>query len=449
MTKKLIKVSIAFVLIVLLAFTSLISAGAISYTNDVKTKTDSILLVNMDTDQVVFEKDADSKRYPASLTKIMTYIVVIDSIPDYENTRIEIKEDVLASLNASGSSTANLDSHVGEKMTVIDLLYAMMVPSGNDAAVVLADYVTNGNISEFVQKMNDKATELGCKNTHFTNVDGLHDNDHYTTARDLYIITTHALTKPMFAEISNTATHYMEGDDYPLVTTNYMIDQNRGGEYYYTYARGVKTGTTEQAGHCLVTTASADGYSYMAVMLHSPVKEKDDVYDTMLDSANLFRWALLDLELVEIKTAETPICEMNVRLAWDKESIYLTPQKNLSAIMPEGYNKSYLTIETDVPESIDAPIKEGDVVGTMTVYYQDDKMTEKQYLTTANLIASESVDRSGFLYVIDIIKNIIFSVWFLLAVAIIAVLFIVYLILTSVYNKKNKKKKKIKKYRNL
>ena len=169
----------------------------------------------------------------------------------------------------------------------------------------------------------------------------------------------------------------------------------------------------------------------------------------MLDAANLFRWALVDLELVEIKTANTPICEMPVRLAWGKESINLTPQKNLSAIMPGDYSKSYITIETDLPESIDAPIKEGDVVGTMTVYYKDDKMTEKQYLTTANLVASESVDRSGFLFVIDIIKNIIFSIWFLIALVIIAILFGVYLVLTGVYNKKNKKKKKVKKYRNL
>ena len=449
MTKRISKVFIALLLTILLVVSSVFSTGAISYTNDVKTKTDTILLVNMDTDQVVFEKDADAKRYPDSLTKIMTYIIVIENISDYENTRIEIKEDVLKSISDAGSSTANLDGHVGEKMTVKDLLYAMMVPSGNDAAVVLADYVCNGDFDAFVKMMNDKATELGCKNTHFTNVDGLHDSNHYTTARDLYTITTHALTKPMFYEISDTATHYLEGDDYPLVTTNYMIDQNRGGEYFYTYASGIKTGTTDQAGHCLVTTAAADGYSYMAIMLHSPVKEKDDVHDTMIDAANLFRWALLDLELVQLKNVDTPICEMPVRLALGKDSIYLTPQKNLAAIMPEDYNKSFITIETDVPESIDAPIKQGDVIGTMTVYYQDDKMTEKQYLTSGNLIASESVDRSGFLYVIDIIKNIIFSIWFLLALALIAVMFIVYLILTSVYKKKNKKKKKVKKYRNL
>lgn len=449
MTKKLIKISVAFVLVLMLVLSSLVPAGAISYTNDVKTKTDSIFLVNMDTDQVVFEKDADTKRYPASLTKIMTYIIVIDNIEDYENTRIEITEEMLKNINESGSSTYTFDNHIGDKMTVLDLLYAMMVPSGNDAAIILADYVSNGDLKKFVQMMNDKANELGCENTNFTNVEGLHDTNHYTTARDLYKITTHALTKPMFEKISNTATHYMEGDDYPLVTTNYMIDQYRGGEYYYTYAKGIKTGTTDEAGHCLVTTASADGYSYMAVMLHSPVKEKDDVHDTMLDAANLFRWALVDLELIEIKTANTPICEMPVRLAWGKDSINLTPQKNLSAIMPGDYNKAFLTIETDLPESIDAPIKEGDVVGTMTVYYKDDKMTEKQYLTTANLVASESVDRSGFLFVIDIIKNIIFSIWFLIALVIIAILFGIYLILTSVYNKKNIKKKKVKKYRNL
>lgn len=448
MKNKFTKTLIALFMLVVLIVTSVIPASAVSYTNDVKTKTDSILLVNMDTDQVVFEQDADSKRYPASLTKIMTYIIAIENIPDYENTRIDIKADVIKQLQDSGSSTANLDDYVGKNMTVIDLLYAMMVPSGNDASVILADYVSGGNISEFVKMMNDKALELGCENTHFENVEGLHDENHYTTARDLYKISSYALTKPMFAEISNTATYYLENSDYPLVTTNYMIDQNRGGEYFYTYAKGIKTGTTDQAGHCLVTTASADGYSYMAVMLHSPVKEEDDVHDTMLDAANLFRWALVDLELVEIKKSETPICEMDVRLSFEDDSIYLTPEKNLVAIMPENFKDSYLTIENDIPEHIDAPVKEGDIVGTMTVYYQDEKMTEKQYIASTNLVASQSVERSGFLYVIDVIKNIIFSVWFLVAVAIIAILFIVYLIITSFYNKKNKKKK-VKKYRNL
>lgn len=441
-------VSLILTLLVCLS-AAVIPVGAISYTNDVKTESDSILLINMDTNQVVFEKDPDSKRYPASTTKIMTYIVAIENIPDYENTRIEIKENVLSILDGTGSSTANLESHIGEKMTVIDLLYCMMVPSGNDAAVVLADYVGGGDISKFVDMMNEKAKELGCENTHFENPDGLHNDNHYTTARDLAKITTYALTEPMFSKITNTSTYYCEGDDYPLTTTNFLIDENRGGEYYYQYANGIKTGTTDEAGHCLVTTATADGYSYLAVLLHSPYKEENDVYGTMFDAANLFRWALLNLELGDLKSASTPICEIDLRLAWNKNNLLLIPQENISAIVPKEYKDTWITIETDIPEHVDAPVQQGDLIGTASVYYQDDSMPEKQLLTTTNLVASESVDRSGILYVLDIIKNIIFSFWFLLAVAIILVLLAVYLFILSAYKKKSQKSKKVKHYRNL
>lgn len=252
---------------------SVLPTSAISYSNDVKTLSDSILLVNMDTGQVVFEKDPDSKRYPASTTKIMSYIIAVENIDDLENTRIPIKQEVLDTLDGTGSSTANLEAHVGKTMSAIDLLYSMMVPSGNDASVVLADYIGGGNIKKFVDMMNEKAKELGCENTHFENPDGLHHDNHYTTARDLYKITTYALTLPKFEKITNTTTYYCENDSYPLITTNYMIDQNRGGKYYYMYANGIKTGTTNEAGRCLVTTATADGYSYMAVLLHAPYYE--------------------------------------------------------------------------------------------------------------------------------------------------------------------------------
>lgn len=449
--KKFSKLLFVFILTLVIVLSSVLSASAISYTNKVKTLTDSILLVNMDTDQVVFEKDADSLRYPASTTKIMTYIVVIENIPDYENTKIEIKEEVLSILDGTGSSLANLESHIGDKMSVVDLLYCMMVPSGNDAAVVLADYVGNGDISKFVDLMNQKAEELGCENTHFENPDGLHDKDHYTTARDLYKITKYALTKPMFSEITNTATYYCEGDDYPLITTNYMIDEYRGGEYYYQYARGIKTGTTDEAGRCLVTTATADGYSYMAILLHYPYTEDsdDDVYGTMIDAADLFRWALVNLELGEIKTSSTPMCEVKLNLAWGKNNIQLNPQEDITAILPKERKESNIIYETEVPESIEAPVTEGDVIGKVTVYYKDDTMTEKQYLKTVNLVASETVERSGFLYVLDVVKNIVTSVWFIAAVIVIVILFIIYLIINSIYKKKHGKKKRVKRYRNL
>ena len=429
---------------------SIVTTGAISYSNDVKTQSESILLVNMDSGQTVFEKDADSKRYPASTTKIMTYIIVVENIEDLDNTRVPIKEEVLAQLEGTGSSLANLEDHIGETMSVIDLLYSMMVPSGNDASVVLADYVGGGNIDSFVDMMNKKAEELGCENTHFENPEGLHDENHYTTARDMYKIATYALTLPKFSEITNTTTYYCEGDEVPLITTNLLIDQNRGGEYYYMYAKGIKTGTTDQAGRCLVTTATADGYSYMAVLLHSPYTEGvTEDYGTMTDAADLFRWALTSLELKTVATFETPVCRTKVNLAWGKDSVLLVPEKNLSAIVPKDLTDENIVTETEVPESVDAPLDTDTAVGTATIYYKDSKTGEKQEIAKVNLVPSEKIEMSGFLYVLNVITTVLQSYWFLVIIGIIIFILICYFIMSKINRKRSEKNRKVRRYRNL
>jgi D-alanyl-D-alanine carboxypeptidase (penicillin-binding protein 5/6) len=259
--------------------------------------------------------------------------------------------------------------------------------------------------------MNEKANELGCQNTHFTNPDGLHDAEHYTTARDLYLISKYALTLPYFEQISNATEYTIAGDEEPLVTTNYLIDKDRGGDYYYSYARGIKTGTTDEAGRCLVTTASADGHSYIAVLLGAPLKDtkkktqgedtgeaqgeqaeeeeyEDEEYFTFIDAADLFRWALVDLEMQTIKSADTPVCESKVKLAWGRDKITLVPQKNLNAIMPKDLKQSNIVVETDVPEELRAPLSPDEPVGTASVYYVEDGK-EKQLVATADLVPTE------------------------------------------------------------
>lgn len=448
MKLKSIKILSMIFALCMIVTSSALSASAVSYSNDVKTVSDSILLVNMDSDQVVYEKDPDSRRYPASTTKIMTYIIAVENIDDIENTRVPIKQSVLDVLKGTGSSLAYLEDHVGETMSVIDLLYSMMVPSGNDAAMVLADYIGNGSVESFVSLMNKKAKELGCKNTHFMNPDGLHNKDHYTTARDLYIITKYALTLPKFSEITNTTTYFCEGDDYPLITTNYLIDPNRGGDYYYLYAKGIKTGTTDEAGRCLVTTASADGYSYMAILLHAPYKEgEDEDYGTMTDAADLFRWALTKLEIDTVATTQTPVCEEKVNLAWGKDSVLLVPETNLSVIIPKDYKDEDIIIETDVPDSVDAPLSTDKVVGKAVIYYKNGD-SQKQKLAQVNLVSSEKVDRSGFLYMLNVISTVLRSYWFIAVIVIILLILLIYFILSKINSKRRRKNRKVKNYRN-
>ncbi|MBQ6387473.1 MAG: D-alanyl-D-alanine carboxypeptidase [Ruminococcus sp.] len=433
----------------LLITVSVVSAGAINFPNDVDTHCKSILLINTDVGQVVYEKAADEKRYPASTTKIMSYIIAYENIDDIENVRIPIKQSVLDKLNGTDSSTANLSEHVGKTMSGMDLLYSMMVPSGNDAAMTLADYVGDGDIDKFVELMNEKAEKLGCENTHFVNPDGLHHENHYTTARDLYKITSYAMTLPHFFEISNTTEYQCEGDSHALVTTNYLIDANRGGEYYYSYAKGIKTGTTDEAGRCLVTTAKDDGNSYMLILLGAPYKAGElEEYYTFTDAAELFRWSLVDLKLQTVKTTQTPICEVNVKLAWGRDTVTLVPEKNLNAIMPTDLKDENIVVETDVPEVLEAPLSKDNSVGTAAVYYVDTETGEKQPIASVNLVPMDNIDRSGFLMVLDVIGTIFQSYWFIVIIAAIILFMIIYVIVAKVHKVRQKKRRKVKKYRN-
>lgn len=441
-------VSILMALTVLLAV-STAGASAISFPNDVKTMSKSILLASMDTGQVVYEKAADEKRYPASTTKIMTYIVAYEHIDDIENTRVEIKQSVIDLLLNTGSSMAYLSDHIGDKVKVIDLLYSLMVPSGNDAAVVLADYIGGGDIQVFVDMMNEKAQELGCENTHFANPDGLHDENHYTTARDLLKITNYALTLPNFAKISNTTTYTCEGDEDPLITTNYLIDEARGGEYYYMYAEGIKTGTTDEAGRCLVTTAKADGQSYILVLLGAPYKEGvQEEYYTFTDAADLFRWCLTSLELTTLKTTQTPICECNVKLAMNKDKVTLVPERNLNAILPTDITTENIVIETDVPDTLEAPISTDKPVGKAIVYYVDTKTGERQEIETVNLLPAESIDRSGIMATLEVTGAIFRSYWFLIVIGIIIIIMLIYVVAARVHRYRKRKNREVKRYRN-
>ncbi len=445
--KKSIKAVSLILTVCLMAVSSVFCTSAMSYSNDVETKSDTILLVNMDTGMTVYEKEADTKRYPASTTKIMTYIIAVENIDDLDNTKITVKQSVLDELANTGSSLANLESHVDEQMTAIDLLYSMMVPSGNDAAMVLADYVGDGDVSKFVDMMNAKAEELGCENTHFANPDGLHDDDHYTTARDLYKIATYALTLPRFAEITNTTRYTCDGDDYPLTTTNYLIDSST--EYYYTYAKGIKTGTTDEAGRCLVTTATADGYSYMAVLLHAPYEEGvSEEYYTFTDAADLFRWALTSLELRSVKTTNTPICEQKIKLAWGRDSVNLVPQEDITVLVPTDVDDKDIVIEPNLPEVVNAPLTTTTVVGTASVYYTDSNGT-KQELGTVNLVPEENIEQSGILTVLDVVGTIFQSYWFLILIGIIVIILLIYFISSRISRRRKKKNRAVKHYRNL
>ena len=428
-----------------------VSASAAVFTANVNTTSKAIYMVNLDTGITVYEKNSTEKMYPASTTKMMTYIVTVENVPDIKNTKVVIEQELLNLLLGTGSSMSGLENFVGSAVTVYDLLNCLLVKSGNDAAMVLANFVGGGSIQTFVDMMNAKAKEIGCKNTHFVNPHGLHDPDHYTTAQDLATIMKYAQTLPDFIEISSTVTAYLSVDkekEYPLITTNLLIDKVNGGDYYYEYCKNGKTGTTDEAGFCFCSTASNGGYTYMLIALGSPsVKDTLDEFGepeavekngAMIDSKALYEWAFEHLELKTVVDEKKPICEIPITLAWDQDTVQLVPQGSFSTILPSDIESSSIDIKTDIPESLTAPVIEGNVIGTATVSYAN------QELCKVNLIAAETVERSKMLYFLDSARKILRSRWMILAVSIVVILFIIYIIITQIYNSKKKKNRMMK-----
>ncbi len=422
------------------------SANALSFNIDFDTSSNAICLVNLDTDTIVYSKNADAHVEPASVTKIMTYIITVSNVKDLDGTMVTVSDDIISKLEGTDSSLSNIE--VGETLSVTELLNCLMIPSGNDAAMVLANYVGNGNIDYFVELMNQKASELGCSNTHFMNPTGLHNSDHYTSANDMAKIARYAMELPKFMEIVSQTKHIIPAtnkqEERVLINTNKMM-QPYEEDYYYKYTKGIKTGWHDEAGYCIVTSATADGYTYLCVAMGAPSEDangNDLPNGAMLDSKKLYRWAFTTFELKSIVDVTKPVKEVKLNLAWGVDTLLLVPEKNVSFLLPKDVEPSSISMDSiDVMEEVNAPVKKGDVIGTAVLSYAN------QELTTINLVANEDVKRSELLYYLSVFKNIFTSVWFLVTAILFILLFFVYILLSNMYNKKNNKK--VKKYRNL
>ena len=258
---------------------------------------EAMLLVDAHTGKAVFEKNAHEQMYPASLTKIMTALLVLEAVDDGRlslDQPVTATESAMAGLAADGSSAG---IQAGETMTVENLLYCMLVVSANEACNILAEQVS-GSVDAFVDAMNAKAAALGCENTHFVNPTGLHDSQHYTSAWDLYRITAEAMKHEDFMRICDTARVTIPAtnlsEERKLYTTNYLIDTWRSLGYIYSNAHGIKTGSTDEAGHCLVSSATEGSLSLVSVALGGArVTLADGEIRTysFYDTRAMFEWA--------------------------------------------------------------------------------------------------------------------------------------------------------------
>lgn len=214
----------------------------------------SFIAIEPDSGRIIVSRDSNAKKYMASTTKIMTTIVAIEELKDL-NKEVLIPAECT---NIEGSSVYLIPN---QKVKLIDLLYGVMLRSGNDAASAVAYYAGDKNIDNFIEKMNEKAEQIGALNTHFVNPHGLHNDEHYTTAYDLALITKYAMNNPLFRKIASTKRYINEGNNFYFFNKNKVV-------YQYKYGTGVKIGYTRAAGRCLVASAEKDDVEIIVVVLN-------------------------------------------------------------------------------------------------------------------------------------------------------------------------------------
>ncbi len=363
---------IIYILLVFLILPFLITNFSFA-SEQLETYSAADLIVESSTGKIIYEKNSREKRYPASTTKVMTALLTLE--------KCNLSDIATVSANAillpSGYSNANLQA--GEQISIENLLYALLVKSANEAATVLAEHIS-GSVENFSNLMNEKAKELGCENTHFVNANGIHDENHYTTAYDLFLITREAMKNETFRKIVSTPSYTLPATNkYPtadrfLKNTNDLIrinNSNRANNYYYKYAIGVKTGYTKEAKNCLISASNKDGLEFISVVLGAGTTE-NGLSERYLDTINMFNYAYDNYENSVIKNKDEIIDTTEIKNGTkETKDLKLTLKDDLTAFVPKHFNTNDLSYTINLNENLFAPIITGDTIGTITYTVND------------------------------------------------------------------------------
>lgn len=352
---------------------------------------EAAILIDAKTGIVLYEKNPDEKLYPASITKIMTALLILE----YGKL-----DDVLThsheAIYGIGPGSSHIGMREGEQITLLQGLYGILLASANEVCVAAAEHI-DGSEDAFVERMNKKAEELGAKNTHFVNPHGYHDNDHYTTARDMSVIMREAVKQEKFIELISTYTYTIPptnivNEQRVLHNTNKLI--NPYNQYRYEPCIGGKTGFTDEAGNNLVTYAEKDGISLISVLM----KDKGTTVYTdtkaLLEYGfNMFQERKISARYTGITTAIQNFHDKKVDLG----KISVIPGDSITVNVPQIIDKNNITYKINLNSEIEAPIEIGNNIGTIDVIYKsgygDHKIGEINLIsnTKAELIPEEEL----------------------------------------------------------
>ena len=400
------KIFAAALAVLLLAPALATPAAAMSgYDPDFEVTAEAAYIVNLDTNLVVYEKNSETPLVAGSLTKLMTMILLLKNYQDQLDTiTVTAPGYIYDYLYGKGASSA--DIRRGETHTLRTLLYAMEVQSGNEAAYIVADYMGGGSIDNFVAMMNAEAEAIGCTGTTFTDPCGL-DEGNITTARDSYLLLRAAMEYDAFVEAAGVYTWQVPQSSahdapYTIISTNRMISS--ASELYRSYTQGGKTGSLSSGWQNFASWHTQDGETYISVLLHS----SDEIGNTPaeIETGQLMDWVFATFGVGAALDTTQPISELPVRYATEAESVMLYPVDNMMTLLPREGGAAVPEQTFNLPESLAAPVTQGEVVGSVTI------SIEGEEVGTVDLIAGSNVSRNQVLYTLSRVGEFFSSTYF-------------------------------------
>lgn len=422
--------------LVFMAAVFALPAGAVGFEPPFEISGKAAYIVNTDTNIIVYEKNSEESLPAASLTKIMTCILLVEQYGDQLDTvTAELTASIRDALYGQGMATA--DIRLGEPHTLRSLMYAAMVPSAADAAMIIANTVSGGSIDNFVYMMNSRAKEIGCSGTTFVDPVGM-SLENVTTARDMYLILRYAMSFDVLKEAMSTLkwdmgqdfmpSRYSASNPYNLYTTNMMIYEGPGAEYYRKYTKGGKTGSLEDWQNLAAWHTSPDtGETYISVVLNSPVscdpypyqKDHPASYETGL----LMDWVFENFAIQPAMKTGEPLAEVKVRYSTDADTVMLFPADDMMTILPKNTDESVTQKTFQLPEYVTAPVKKGDVIGTVTLSLSG------QTIGVVELTADRDLDRNMLLFTLSKIGEFFGGLYFKVLLCVSAVTVVAYVLL--------------------
>ena len=333
----------------------------------------SAILMEASTKSVIYEKAPDERRSPASITKIMTAILIFDAI---EAGKISLEDEVVTSAYAKSMGGSQVYLEEGEKQTVDTLIKCIMVSSGNDASVAMAEYIA-GSESSFVQMMNERAASLGMENTHFEDCCGLTDSDnHYTTARDIALMAQELITR--YPQIKSYTTIWMENithvtmqgsKEFGLANTNKLLKTNQ-------YVKGLKTGSTSKAKYCVSTVAEKDGVQLIAVVMAAP-----DYKIRFKESEKLINYGFSNCKVY----TDNDGYKTKIKVTNGKKDKVDISTNRFSYVDTKGRDLSKVTKKVFVNKKVKAPVKKNQKVGYIEYYLNDKSIGKSDIVSVTNV----------------------------------------------------------------